>query len=77
MIRIFALDGNWFDLIRSSPELASGQTGALAFGVGVLFMFGYRLLERIGLPTLDVSDPVLPMMISNMVSHFIAARRYR
>jgi Domain of unknown function (DUF4249) len=32
MVRIFALDENWYDLIRSSPELASGQTGALAFG---------------------------------------------
>ena len=31
MIRIFALDENWYDLVRSSPELAGGR-GAVAFG---------------------------------------------
>ncbi|GJM43650.1 MAG: hypothetical protein DHS20C21_04920 [Gemmatimonadota bacterium] len=31
MVRIFALDENWYDLVRTSPEL-SGQAGAVAFG---------------------------------------------
>ncbi|HEU5161666.1 MAG TPA: hypothetical protein VFV54_00840, partial [Thermoanaerobaculia bacterium] len=36
---------------------------ALGFGAGVVFMLGYRLLERLGAPKLDVNDPLLVLVV--------------
>jgi hypothetical protein len=50
---------------------------ALGFGAGMLFMFGYRLLERIGAPVLDTSDPVLVMMLVYAAGLWLGRRRYQ
>ena len=49
---------------------------ALAFGVGILFMMGYRLLSRVGLPELDLSDGILPMTFAFVYGLWRGARRY-
>ena len=49
---------------------------ALGFGAGVIFMLGYRLLERLGAPKLDIADGVLPMMIFWTIGQYLGYRRY-
>ena len=49
---------------------------ALGFGAGLVGMFGYRLLERAGAPTMDVSDPALIMVIFWAVGQWFGLRRY-
>jgi hypothetical protein len=49
---------------------------AAGFGTGMIFMMGYRLLERIGAPELDMNDPLLVMLLVWAVWQMVAARRY-
>jgi len=49
---------------------------ALAFGIGVVMMMGYRLCERLGAPKLDVNDPLLVMMLVWIGAQIVFARRY-
>ena len=49
---------------------------ALGFGSGAVFMVSYRLLERLGAPTLDTSDPLLVMVVAWAIGQWLAARRY-
>lgn len=46
------------------------------FGCGALFMIGYQLLERAGLPQLGVSDPLLVMFVCWAVATVVLGRRY-
>ena len=50
---------------------------ALGFGVGLVFMMGYRLLERMGAPVMDVNDPVFIMTMSYVLGVLISNRSYR
>lgn len=49
---------------------------AWGFGIGALFMVGYRLLERTGAPKLDISDGMVAMFVAYAVATIVAARRY-
>jgi len=49
---------------------------AAGFGTGMVFMMGYRLLERIGAPKLDMNDPLLVMVMVWALWQAVAARRY-
>ena len=49
---------------------------ALGFGVGVVFMFGYRIFERLGAPQIDTSDPIVVMMVFWAIGQYIGMRRY-
>lgn len=49
---------------------------ALGFGAGVVFMLGYRLLERLGAPKLDVNDPLLVLVVFWSIGLWIGVRRY-
>jgi hypothetical protein len=49
---------------------------ALGFGGGMLFMMGYRLLERAGAPGLDMNDPLLVMCLVWAGTLLVLTRRY-
>jgi hypothetical protein len=49
---------------------------ALGFGAGMVFMLGYRLLERMGAPKLDIADGVLPMVLFWAIGQYLGYRRY-
>ena len=49
---------------------------ALGFGAGVVFMLGYRLLERLGAPKLDVNDHLLVLVVFWALGLWIGVRRY-
>ena len=46
------------------------------FGCGALFMVGYQLMERAGLPRINISDPLMVMVVSWAVATVVIARRY-
>ncbi len=50
---------------------------ALGFGVGLVFMMGYRLAERVGATPLDVNDAVGLMAVCYALGVFLSSRRYR
>ncbi len=50
---------------------------ALGFGAGVVFAVGYQLLDRAGAPQLQVSDPVVVMMVGWALGQLLGMRRYR
>lgn len=65
--------------LREADELVRKvqlEGAALGFGVGVVFMIGYRLLERVGAPHLDVSDPIMPMVFAWALGQAVAWKRY-
>jgi hypothetical protein len=65
--------------LRDADELLRKiQLDALAysFGAAVIFMFGWRLCERLGAPKLDVDDPVFVMMVVWGVAQWLGYRRY-
>lgn len=49
---------------------------ALGFGAGIVFMAGYRLMERIGAPQIDTSDPIIVMITVWAIAQWIGVRRY-
>jgi hypothetical protein len=49
---------------------------AIGFGAGFVFMTSWRLLERAGAPSLDVSDGLLVMVVFWALGQWFAARRY-
>jgi hypothetical protein len=49
---------------------------AVGFGAGFVFTTTWRLLERAGAPQLDVSDPLLVMIVFWTLGQLFAARRY-
>jgi hypothetical protein len=72
--------GSYVVFLRAADELQRKiqlDALAIAFGVGVVFMNGYRLLEHAGAPRLEVSDPLLPMLAAWVVAQFWGLRRYR
>ncbi len=50
---------------------------ALGFGAGVVFAMGYQLLELAGAPQLNISDPVVVMMVAWAVGQLMSMRHYR
>lgn len=46
------------------------------FGCGAIFMIGYQLLERAGLPRIDTSSPLMVMVVCWAVATIVVARRY-
>lgn len=66
--------------VREADELLRKiqlEALALAFGVGVLFMMAWRLVEKAGGPGLDVNDPVLAMFVVWVAAQWWGARRYQ
>lgn len=67
--------------LREADELTRKihlEAMAVGFGVGLVFMFGYPLLERAGAPPLDLqTDVVLPTVIGYVIGILRAQRRYR
>jgi hypothetical protein len=66
--------------VRKADELLQRihlESLAWGFGVGTVFMMGYRLLERAGAPELDASDPLLVMIVVWAAAQLIITRRYR
>ena len=49
---------------------------ALGFGAGVIFVMGYGLLEHIGAPALDISDPIVVFFFFWALGQWLAMRRY-
>ncbi len=65
--------------IREADELQRKiQLEGIAWGFGcwAVFMMGYRLLERAGLPPMDTSDPLVLMMVAWAIASLILSRRY-
>lgn len=65
--------------IRAADELLRKihlEGLAWGFGIGALFMVGYRLLERAGAPALDITDGMVAMFVAYSVATVVAARRY-
>ena len=50
---------------------------SLSFGAVAIFMLGWRLLERLGAPKLDVDDPFLVMTVVWALGQWYGFRRYR
>ncbi len=74
-----AMLGAYFLFLRASDELQRRiqmEALALGFGVGVVAMNGYRLLERAGAPAIDVNDIGVVMMLAFAVGVFLGQRRY-
>lgn len=46
------------------------------FGSGAVFMIGYQLLERAGLPPISTADPVAVMMVVWAAAIIVLVRRY-
>jgi hypothetical protein len=72
--------GTYVRFLREADELLRKiqlEALALAFGVGVLFMTSWRLVEKVGGPQLDVNDPVLVMYVVWVTAQWLGARRYR
>jgi hypothetical protein len=70
---------SYVTFIRRADELLRKihlEALALGFGAGVVFMLGYRLFERAGAPELDVSDPILVMMLVFTAAQLLLNRRY-
>ena len=66
--------------LREADELVRRvhlEALAVGFGVGMLFMMGYRLFERVGAPKLDMNDPLLVMALAWSGWQIIAMRRYQ
>lgn len=65
--------------LREADELLRKihlESLALAFGIGIVTMLGYRLCERLGAPKLDINDPVLVMVLAWALGQWIGLRRY-
>jgi hypothetical protein len=65
--------------IRHADELLRKihmEALALGFGAGVIFMLSYRLFERAGAPELDISDPLLVMLLVWTAGQLVLTRRY-
>ena len=74
MLRAYAI------FLRDADELHRKvhlEALAVAFGAGAVFMVGYSLLESAGAPDLDVSDPLLVMMVVWAIAQTAGMRRYR
>ena len=72
--------GSYVVFLRAADELLRKvqlDALAIAFGAGVVFMNGYRLLEQAGAPALDVAGPVVPMLAAWVVAQIWGLRRYR
>jgi hypothetical protein len=50
---------------------------AIGFGVGVLFLLGYQLLEQVGLPEISAHKTAAVMLFAWLFGQVIARRRYR
>src|ERR1051325_3808795 len=64
--------------LRESDELLrkiNMESLALAFGIGLVFMIGWRLAERVGAPHLDVDDPIIVMLLAWGLGQWIGAGR--
>ena len=64
---------------RSADELLQKvhlEALAFGFGAGFLFMTGWALLERIGAPTMGVSEPVAVIAFGWALGQLLAMRRY-
>jgi hypothetical protein len=76
---IFAIAA-YVRFVREADELLRKiqlEALALAFGVGALFMTGWRLVEKAGGPALDVNDPLLVMFAVWAAAQWWGTRRYR
>jgi hypothetical protein len=70
---------SYFRLLRGADELERKiqvEALALGFGVGAVWMMGWRLIERAGAPRLDVNDGLLVMLLAYGVGVALARRRY-
>lgn len=70
----------YWTFLRSCDELQQRiqlNGLALGFGAGLVFMMGYRLLERVGAPTLDINDSVGLMALFYALGVVLSARRYQ
>jgi hypothetical protein len=71
---------SYLTFLRQADELTQRiqlESLAWAFGVGVLFMTGYRLFERTGAPALDIDDALVVMMFVWAAAQVVVARHYR
>ncbi|MCF6262785.1 MAG: hypothetical protein L3J24_04265 [Xanthomonadales bacterium] len=50
---------------------------ALGFGVGVLFLIGYPLLEQVGLPPISSQKTGAVMLFAWVIGHIVARTRYQ
>ncbi len=65
--------------LREADELQRKiqlESIAWGFGIGAVFMMSYRLLERVGLPPMDTSDPLVVMMLTWGIASLFLSRRY-
>lgn len=53
------------------------EAATLAFGGGIVLMFGWTLLESVGAPRMGATEPVIPMVLIYSVAQSVATRRYR
>lgn len=70
---------SYIRFIRESDELLRKiqlEALALGFGAGAVFMLSYRLLERLGAPQLNVSDPFLIMVLFWAAGQWMGMSRY-
>ena len=50
---------------------------AIGFGIGVLFLMGYQLLEQVGLPAISAHITAAVMLFAWLFGQVLARRRYR
>lgn len=50
---------------------------AAGFGVGLVCMLGYPILEVAGAPPLDLADAVFPTVVAYVLAFYLSKRRYR
>ncbi|MCB1049508.1 MAG: hypothetical protein H6510_12535 [Acidobacteria bacterium] len=71
---------SYVQFIRQADELVRKvqlEALALGFGVGIIFLLGYGLLEKIGMPELGTSDPVAIFVLTWGAAGWWGMRRYR
>lgn len=69
----------YMHFLREADELLRKvhlESLAFSFGIGIVTMIGYRLCERLGAPKLDISDPVLVMVVAWALGQWAGVRRY-
>lgn len=71
---------SYLNLLREGDELLRKihlDAMAAAFATGVVFVYGWSLMESAGAPALDLGDAAIPMILAYAIAQARGQRRYR